>query len=62
MTDKEKIMKCFTEVLANKKAGIKDSKYDNYDVIELKFQNKNTGQINDTWFTFDKNGDLIDIY
>jgi len=62
MTDKEKIEQCFKEILSNKKVMFKDEKYDHYDLIAIRFQNQNNGDINDTWFTFNKSGDLIDMY
>jgi hypothetical protein len=59
MTDKEKIIQCFNEVLLNKKSRILAQKYDKYDLISIKI---NEVENNEIWFTFDNDGNLTNFY
>ncbi len=62
MTDKEKTINYLNKILINKKdSSFKIKEYEQYDVIEFHFYDISSHR-NDTWFTFDKQGNLINLH
>lgn len=58
MTDKEKIIRCFNDILLNKKSKILNLEYSHHDLVIIIDKIEN----NEIWFTFNKDGRLVNFY